>query len=76
MTICMLVIYGQKIYHMEIDNNNFVVRIVNCHSVILMGAGLPVEDLGFEPLLCQQPTHKVARRRNVGAAPGTCGGGL
>ena len=50
--------------------------MANCHSVILMGAGLPADDLGFESPLCQQPTHKVAGRQNVGAAPGPCGGGL
>ena len=27
-----------------------------------MGAGLLAEDLGFESPLCQQPTHKIARR--------------
>ena len=41
-----------------------------------MGAGLPAEDLGFESPLCQKPTHKVAGRQNMGAAPGPCGGGL
>ena len=50
--------------------------IANCHSVILMGAGVSAEDLGFESPLCRIPTHKVAGRQNVGAEPGPCGGGL
>ena len=50
--------------------------IDNFYSVILMGAGLLAEYLGLEFPLCQQPTHKVAGRRNVGAAPEPYGGGL
>ena len=31
--------------------------IANCHSVILMGAGLSAEDLGFESPLCVGYQH-------------------
>ena len=50
--------------------------IANHPSIILMGAGLSAEDLGFESTLCRYQLTKYAVSRNVGAAPGPCRGGL
>ena len=80
---CIPIDYNMKMFSIFFTFNRYSNGLINhnsplknCHSVILMGAGLPAEDLGFESPLCQKPTHKVARRQNVVAVPGPCGGGL
>ena len=40
--------------------------IANCLGVILRGAGLSAEDLGFESLLCQYQLTKCVVNLNVG----------